>query len=97
MSKYRRAALPSSLITAAYFSVRLIPRDFGSLAYEHFLPASKRPDFRQSDRKNGLLEFWSGETVFSFYSHALGGIKALAADIHGVFRERLQLFLQGSL
>jgi hypothetical protein len=34
------AALPSSLVTAAYFYVRLIPRDFGSLASGHFPSAS---------------------------------------------------------
>ena len=40
----RRAALPLSLVTAAYFYVRLIPRDFGSLASGHFPSASKRTD-----------------------------------------------------
>jgi hypothetical protein len=58
------AALPSSLVTAAYLYVRLIPRDlsalrldsprcgrvpgFGSLAPGHFPSASKKPIFRQS-------------------------------------------------
>jgi hypothetical protein len=46
----RRAALPSSLVTAAYFYVRLIPRDFGSLAYGHFPSASQKSVFRQSQR-----------------------------------------------
>ena len=32
----RRTALPSSLVTAAYFNVRLTPRDFGSLTYGRF-------------------------------------------------------------
>ena len=41
----RRAALPSSLVTAAYFCVRLIPRDFGSLAYGHFPSASQKAVF----------------------------------------------------
>jgi hypothetical protein len=36
------AALSSSLVTAAYFSVRLISRDLGSLAYEHFPSASRK-------------------------------------------------------
>jgi hypothetical protein len=39
---------PSSLRaggTAAYFSVRLIPQDFGSLASGHFPPASQNPVF----------------------------------------------------
>jgi hypothetical protein len=36
VGKRPSAALPSSLVTAAYFYVRLIPRDFGSLAYGHF-------------------------------------------------------------
>jgi hypothetical protein len=40
------AALPSSLVTAAYFYVRLIPRDFGSLAFGHFPSASQKPLFR---------------------------------------------------
>ena len=44
----RGAALPSSLVTAAYFYVRLIPRDFGSLAYGHFPSASRKPVFGQS-------------------------------------------------
>jgi hypothetical protein len=48
VGKRPSAALPSSLVTAAYFYVRLIPRDFGSLAYGHFPPASKKPVFRQS-------------------------------------------------
>jgi len=45
LSKGRRAALPSSLVTEAYFSVRLIPRDFGSLAYGHFPSTSREPGF----------------------------------------------------
>ena len=44
----RRAALPSSLVTAADFYVRLIPRDFGSLAAGHFPPAFQKQVFRQS-------------------------------------------------
>ena len=40
VGKCPSAALPLSLVTAAYFSVRLIPRDFGSLAYGHFPTAS---------------------------------------------------------
>jgi hypothetical protein len=47
----RRAALPLSLVTAAYLYVRLIPRDFGSLAYGHFPAASKKPVFHQSHKK----------------------------------------------
>ncbi len=43
----RRAALPSSLVTAAYFYVRLIPRDFGGFASRHFPSASKKLVFRQ--------------------------------------------------
>jgi hypothetical protein len=46
----RRAALPSSLVTATYFYVRLIPRDFvpqQSLRDEHFPSASEKPVFRQ--------------------------------------------------
>ena len=35
------AALPSSLVTAAYFYVRFIPRDFRSLAPGHFPSASE--------------------------------------------------------
>jgi hypothetical protein len=50
VGKHPSAALPSSLVTAAYFYVRLIPRDFGSLAYGHFPSASQRPVFRQSRR-----------------------------------------------
>ncbi len=41
----RRAALASSLVTAAYFYVRLIPRDFGSLASGHFPSASEEAGF----------------------------------------------------
>jgi hypothetical protein len=37
----RRTALPSSLVIAAYFCVRLIPRDLGSLASGHFPSASE--------------------------------------------------------
>jgi hypothetical protein len=40
VGKRPSAALPSSLVTAAYFHVRLIPRDFGSLASRHFPSAS---------------------------------------------------------
>ncbi|UCB49780.1 MAG: hypothetical protein JSW56_02480, partial [Deltaproteobacteria bacterium] len=36
------AALPLSLVTAAYIYVRLIPRDFGSLASGHFPSASQK-------------------------------------------------------
>ena len=36
--------------SAAYFDVRLIPRDFGSLAYGHFPSASMKPVLRQSPR-----------------------------------------------
>jgi hypothetical protein len=35
--KTSSAALPSSLVTAAYFHVRLIPRDCGSLASDALL------------------------------------------------------------
>jgi hypothetical protein len=45
LSKGRRAALPSSLVTAAYFPVRLIPRDFGSLASGHFPSASYKAGY----------------------------------------------------
>ena len=41
------SGLPSSLITAAYFYVRLIPRDFGSLASGHFPSTSEKWVFRQ--------------------------------------------------
>jgi hypothetical protein len=47
VGKRPSAALPSSLITAAYFYVGLVPRDFGSLASGHFPSASEKPDFRQ--------------------------------------------------
>jgi hypothetical protein len=42
VGKRPSAALPSSLVTSTYFYVRLIPRDFGSLASGHFPSASKR-------------------------------------------------------
>ncbi len=48
VGKRPSAALPSSLVTAAYFYVRLIPRDFGSLASGHFPSASQKAVFRQS-------------------------------------------------
>ena len=41
VGKRPSAALPSSLVTAAYFYVRLIPQDFGSLASRHFPSASQ--------------------------------------------------------
>jgi hypothetical protein len=47
VGKRPSAALLSSLVTAAYFYVRLIPRDIGSLASEHFPSASEKPVFRQ--------------------------------------------------
>jgi hypothetical protein len=58
VGKRPSAALPSSLVTAAYFCVRLIPRDFGSLAYGHFPSASKKPVFRHSlsHRENQFTE-----------------------------------------
>jgi hypothetical protein len=40
--------LPSSLVIAAYFYVRLIPRDLESLAVGHFPSASRKPIFRPS-------------------------------------------------
>jgi hypothetical protein len=52
VGKRPSAALPSSLVTAAYFYVRLIPRDFGSLAYGHFPSASKKAVFRQAQWGN---------------------------------------------
>jgi hypothetical protein len=48
VGKRPSAALPSSLVTEAYFHIRLIPRDFGSLAYGHFPSASRKLFFRQS-------------------------------------------------
>jgi hypothetical protein len=48
VEKRPSAALTSSLVTAAYFYVRLIPRDFGSLASGHFPSASEKPVFRES-------------------------------------------------
>ena len=42
------AALSLSLVIAAYFYVRLIPRDFGGLAYGYFPTASEKEVFRQS-------------------------------------------------
>jgi hypothetical protein len=50
VGKRPSAALPSSLVTAAYVYVRLVPRNFGSLAYGHFPPASQKPVFRLSLR-----------------------------------------------
>ena len=47
VGKRPSAKLPSSLVTAAYFYVRLIPRDFGSLASGHFPSASGISVFRQ--------------------------------------------------
>jgi hypothetical protein len=35
-------------VTAAYFYVRLVPQDFGSLASGHFPSASQKSVFRQS-------------------------------------------------
>jgi hypothetical protein len=46
--KHPFAALPSSLVTAAYLHVRLNPRDFGSLASGYFPSASQKLVFRQS-------------------------------------------------
>jgi hypothetical protein len=48
VGKRPSTALPSSLVIAAYFYVRLIPRDFGSLAFGHFPSASQKPVFQQS-------------------------------------------------
>jgi hypothetical protein len=48
VEKRPSAVLPSSLVTAAYFNVRLISRDFGSLAAGHFPSASLRSVFQQS-------------------------------------------------
>jgi hypothetical protein len=48
VGKRSSAALPSSLVTAAYFYVRLIPRNFESLASGHFPSASQKRVFRQS-------------------------------------------------
>ena len=48
VGKRPSAALPSFLVIATYFYVRLIPRDFGSLAYGHFPPASQEPIFLKS-------------------------------------------------
>ena len=48
VGKRPSASLPSPLVTAAYFSVRLIPQDFGSLASGHFPSASEKPVFPQS-------------------------------------------------
>jgi hypothetical protein len=45
VGKRPSAALPSSLVTAAYFYVRLIPREFGSLASGHFPTASELAGF----------------------------------------------------
>jgi hypothetical protein len=45
VGKRPSAALPSSLVTAVYFYVRLVPRDFGSLASGHFPSASQMPVF----------------------------------------------------
>jgi hypothetical protein len=45
VGKRPSAALPSSLVTAEYFYVRLIPRDFGSLASGHFPSASEEAGF----------------------------------------------------
>jgi hypothetical protein len=56
VGKRPSAALPSSLVTAAYFYVHLIPRDFGSLAVGHFPSASQKPVFRQSLSKSIVLE-----------------------------------------
>jgi hypothetical protein len=50
VGKRPSAALPLSLVTAVYFYVRLIPRDFGSLASGHFPSASQKPVLRQSRR-----------------------------------------------
>jgi len=54
------AALPSSLVTSAYFYVRLIPRNFGSLAYGHFPSASQEPVFRQSQHYSKLEFVFAG-------------------------------------
>jgi hypothetical protein len=53
VGKRPSAALPSSLVTAAYFYVRLIPPDFGSLTSGHFPSASQQSGFQQS-RKDSL-------------------------------------------
>jgi hypothetical protein len=54
VGKRPSAALPSSLVIAAYFYVRLIPRNFGSLASGHFPSASQKPVFRQSLKESAV-------------------------------------------
>jgi hypothetical protein len=67
LGKRPSAALPSSLVTAAYFYVRLIPRDFGSLASGHFPIASEEAGFStvSLDHKTPSLFVRKGVLVFS--------------------------------
>lgn len=46
------AAFCSSLVTAAYESVRLIPRDFARLASRHFYPAGQKQLFQPAEDLN---------------------------------------------
>jgi hypothetical protein len=64
----RRAALPSPLVTAAYLYVRLIPRDFGSLAYGHFPSASRKGVFRQSRCERELYIYMNGASIVAIFS-----------------------------
>jgi hypothetical protein len=51
----RRAALPSSLVTAAYFYVRLIPRDLSALRLDS-PPCGRVPSFGSSRPANGIYD-----------------------------------------
>jgi hypothetical protein len=67
VGKRPSAALPSSLVTAAYFYVRFIPRDFvpqQSLRDGHFPSASEVDSFRQSHDQQTIwqsTDFTDGE------------------------------------
>ena len=61
VGKHPSAALPSSLVTAAYLYVRLIPRDFvpqRKLRDGHFPSASEKPVFPRPLKKLSMLGFY---------------------------------------
>jgi hypothetical protein len=58
-----------------YFYVRLIPRDFGSLAYGHYPSASQKPLFRQSQRNalDGKSEEYGEKTGIYHQNRSASG------------------------